>query len=87
MITYTPIKGPGSRAMAQKFLDRHFDEFNEWDVYCPCISDDCREQYCASWVKAEVYCRNGLSRTEKVMFDIKPGHCQNPMITGTIKTT
>jgi hypothetical protein len=87
MIEYKPTQGLKGKARAQKYLKLHSDDYNDFNVFCPCIGDDCREEYCASWVKAEVVLSNPGRHPENSIYDIVPGYCRNPMITGIIKTT
>jgi hypothetical protein len=87
MRPYKPTQGTNSKAKAQKYLDFHTDDYNYSGLYCPCIGEGCREEYCASWVKAKVVLSNpGRLLEDQSIYDIIPGYCRNPMITGKIKT-
>lgn len=84
--TYKPIKGKGSEAAAKRTLKRDYTGFNAFNKHCPIISRDCLSWRCAAWKEAEVYLKNpGRLTEDQSFYDIEPGYCNSPLITGEIK--
>jgi hypothetical protein len=85
MNTFKPIRGINSQDIAENFLSVHFNEINSKDVkICPMINDICGGARCAAWVKAEVYCTNPSRPDNLSMYNIRPGYCRSPVITGKV---
>ena len=84
---YEPVQGVDSKEKAQAFLDKHEAEYNECRKQCPLIRLECEEANCVAWVKAKVYLSNPSRMTlDQDIYNIKPGYCKSPLITGKIES-
>jgi len=83
---YKPTQGTTSKARAKKHLDKFFIDYNTVDIKCPLTGELCNGFKCAAWEKATVYLSNrGRMRSEDSIYDVRPGLCRSPVITGVIK--
>jgi hypothetical protein len=85
-MNYKPTQGVTSKGRAEKFLKKHFLDYNIWDKICPFTGDGCHGYGCAAWENAKVKLDNpGRMRSEDSVYDIVKGYCKSPAITGVIK--
>jgi hypothetical protein len=82
---FEPNQGINSKKYAEKTLGYHPIKFNTFDRHCPLLDKQCLLEVCGSWKNAEVYLSNPARMTkDQSIYDIEPGYCRNPLITGEI---